>query len=351
MFMAALVLGGSIARTQAPAVSAPQVTTAFGVLEGIYFGPGPSDAAFLGIPFAAPPVGNRRWLPPQPPNNWSGIRSAKQFSPSCPQLPSSWWPEVAGRERLETSEDCLYLNVWTTNLATARKQPVMVWIHGGGNVEGSSQIPPLAPALARKGVVVVSVEYRLGVFGFLAHPALTAESPHHSSGNYGLLDQMAALDWVQHNITAFGGDPNSVTIFGESSGAEDVCHLLISPLAAGLFHRAILESSVCLDSVYSALTPPKNNNENREPEESFGIRLSTALGIANDANALAALRATAADKLLETAHKLRTSDFDVIVDGWVVQDQPATSFRTHRQAHVPVLVGSNANETTVFGKP
>ena len=227
----------------------------------------------------------------------------------------------------------------------------MVWIHGGGNVEGSSRLPPLAPALARKGVVVVSIEYRLGVFGFLAHPALTAESPHHSSGNYGLLDQIAALEWVQHNIAAFGGDPNSVTIFGESSGAEDVCHLLVSPLAAGLFHNAILESSVCLDSVYSALRPPKNYYGNHEPEEAFGVRLSSALGIANDTNALASLRAIAPDKLLETAHNLRTSDFDVIVDGWVVQDQPAISFKMQRQAHVPVLVGSNANETTVFGKP
>ncbi|MGB8065092.1 MAG: carboxylesterase family protein [Candidatus Sulfotelmatobacter sp.] len=350
IFITALVLAESIAHTQAPAGSAPEVTTASGVLEGVYFGPGRTDVAFLGVPYAVPPIGNRRWLPPQPPSNWSGVRPAKQFSPSCPQLPSSWWPEVAGRERLETSEDCLYLNVWTTNLPAATKQSVMVWIHGGGNVEGSSQIPPLAPALARKGVVVVSVEYRLGVFGFLAHPALTAESPHHSSGNYGLLDQIAALEWVRHNIAAFGGDPNSVTIFGESSGAEDVCHLLVSPLAAGLFHNAILESSVCLDSVYSALTPPKNYFGNHEPEEAFGVRLSSALGIANDTNALASLRAIAPDKLLETAHNLRTSDFDVIVDGWVVRDQPAISFKMQRQAHVPVLVGSNANETTVFGK-
>jgi para-nitrobenzyl esterase len=226
ILISALVLAGSIANTQAPAVSAPEVTTASGVLEGIYSGPGRSDVAFLGIPYAAPPIGNLRWRPPQPASNWSGIRSAKQFSPACPQLPSAWWPEMAGRERLETSEDCLYLNVWTTNLPDAMKQPVMVWIHGGGNVEGSSQVPLIEPALARKGVVVVSAEYRLGVFGFLAHPALTAESPHHSSGNYGLLDQIAALEWVRHNIAAFGGDPNSVTIFGESSGAEDVCHLI-----------------------------------------------------------------------------------------------------------------------------
>ncbi len=351
IFITTLVLAGSIAHTQAPAGSAPEVTTTSGVLEGVYFGPGRTDVAFLGIPYAAPPIGNRRWLPPQPASNWSGVRSAEQFSPSCPQFPSSWWPEVAGRERLETSEDCLYLNVWTTNLPSATKQPVMVWIHGGGNVEGSSQLPPLAPALARKGVVVVSIEYRLGVLGFLAHPALTAESPHHSSGNYGLLDQIAALDWVQHNIAAFGGDPNSVTIFGESSGAEDVCHLLASPLAAGLFHNAILESSVCVDSVYSALTKPLDHFGNHEPGEALGIRLSSVLGIANDANALASLRALAPDKLLEAAHNLTSADFGVVVDGWVVQNQPAISFEMRRQARVPVLVGSNANETTVFGKP
>jgi para-nitrobenzyl esterase len=258
---------------------------------------------------------------------------------------------LAGRERLETSEDCLYLNVWTTDLPTAMKEPVMVWIHGGGNVEGSSQIPPLAPALARRGVVVVSVEYRLGIFGFMAHPALTAESPHHSSGNYGLLDQIAALDWVRHNIAAFGGDPNSVTIFGESSGAEDVCHLLASPLAAGLFHNAILESSVCVDSVYPTLTKPLDHYGNHEPGEALGIRLSSALGIANDANALTSLRALAPDKLLEAAHNLTSARFDVVVDGRVVQDQPVMSFKMRRQARVPVLVGSNANETAVFGKP
>ena len=351
LLVSALVLAGSIAHSEDAAVPTPQVATASGLLEGIYFNSGRSEVAFLGIPYAAPPLGNLRWRPPQPASNWPGIRSAKQFSPACPQLPSAWWPEMAGRERLETSEDCLYLNVWTTNLSSDGDRPVMVWIHGGGNVEGSSQLPPLAPALARKGVVVVSIEYRLGVFGFLAHPALTAESPHHSSGNYGLLDQIAALEWVRHNIAAFGGDPNSVTIFGESSGAEDVCHLLASPLAVGLFHKAILESGVCLDSVYSALRPPKNSYGNHEPEEAFGVRLSSALGIANDTKALASLRALAPDKLLETAHNLRTSDFDVIVDGWVVQDQPAISFKMQRQAHVPVLVGSNANETTVFGKP
>jgi para-nitrobenzyl esterase len=351
IFIAALVLPGRVADAQAPALSAPKVITASGALAGIYSGPGWSVVAFLGIPYAAPPTGNRRWQPPQPASNWSGIRYAKQFSPSCQQFPSPWWPEMAGRERLETSEDCLYLNIWTTPLPVSTQRPVMVWIHGGGNVEGSSQVPPLAPALARKGVVVVSIEYRLGVFGFLAHPALTAESPHHSSGNYGLLDQIAALEWVQHNIAAFGGDRNAVTIFGESSGAEDVCHLLASPLGAGLFHNAILESGVCSDSVYSDLTKPLDYYGNHGPGELLGVRLSSALGIANDTNALASLRALAPDTLLEAAHNLKSADFGVVVDGWVVPDQPAIIFEKRRQARVPVLLGSNANETTVFGKP
>ncbi|MDQ2842818.1 MAG: carboxylesterase family protein [Acidobacteriota bacterium] len=304
-----------------------------GKLAGTRFGGGPDEMAFLGIPFAAAPVGDLRWRPPQLSTHWTGIRQAQHFAPACPQLPSAWWPEMAGRDRLETSEDCLYLNLWTTNLSANRLQPVMVWIHGGGNVEGSSQIPPLAPALARKGVVVVSLEYRLGVLGFLAHPALTAESSHRSSGNYGLLDQIAALQWIRRNIQSFGGDPAKVTIFGESSGAEDVCHLMASPLAAGLFQRAILQSGFCLDSVYPTLPS----------SEAQGARLAHG-------QTIQALRLLKADDLIVQADKLPHADFGAIVDGWVVPRQPALTYAQGKQSHVPVLVGSNANETTVFGK-
>lgn len=313
------------------AIPHPRVTIEDGVLEGMRFGSRPEEIAFLGIPFAAPPIGPLRWKPPQPAKKWTSIRNATAFAPACPQTPSSWWPEMAGRDSLKTSEDCLYLNVWTTNLNGGAKQPVMVWIHGGGNVEGSSEIPPLAPALARRGVVVVSIEYRLGVFGFFSHPELTSESPEHSSGNYGLLDQMAALRWVRRNAAAFGGDPARITIFGESSGGEDVCHLMASPLAAGLFDRAILESGVCMDSVYPG----------RETAEAMGMRLSRPL---------AALRDVPAGKLLQMAHTLDHADFGAIVDGWVMPDQPARIFDRNQNARVPVLVGSNADESTVFGK-
>src|ERR1700732_2908628 len=174
-------------------VTAPIVTIDSGALAGTPFGPDSNELSFLGIPFAAQPTGNLRWKPPQPVERWQGIRSASKFSPACPQQPSSWWSEMAGIDQLETSEDCLDLNVWTTNSSVEQKQPVMVWIHGGGNVEGSRHIPLIGPALPRKGVAVVSLDYRLGVLGYLAHPALTAESTHDSSGNYGLLDQIAAL--------------------------------------------------------------------------------------------------------------------------------------------------------------
>ncbi len=184
----------SYAKDQTQDSAMPRTTVDSGVLEGTRWHHGVRQIAFLGIPFADPPVGELRWKPPRLPVKWQGVRAAKQFSPSCPQFPSGWWPEMAGRKQFDTSEDCLYLNVWTATLSPLQGAPVIVWIHGGGNVEGSSQIPPLASALVSKGVVFVSIEYRLGVFGFFAHPALTAESANHSSGNYGLLDQIAALD-------------------------------------------------------------------------------------------------------------------------------------------------------------
>jgi para-nitrobenzyl esterase len=345
-----LLLVWNAAQLAAPDTSEPRVTTASGVLEGSRTGSSSNETIFLGIPFAAPPVGDLRWRPPQPVAHWTGIRPAKNFAASCPQLPSSWWPEMAGRERLNVSEDCLYLNVWTTQFNRTKKIPVLVWIHGGGNVEGSSQVPRLGPPLARQGVVVVSVEYRLGVLGFLAHPALSAESPDHSSGNYGLLDQIAALAWIQTNIGAFGGDPKKVTILGESSGAEDVCHLLVSPLAKDLFQSAIMESGVCMDSLYSALHQKQEYYRNHGPGERLGVRMSEAFGIADTPQAAAKLRALPVDRLLQWAHDADDADFGVVIDGRSVPRQPVVSFALGRQAHVPVLVGSNADETTVFGK-
>ncbi|HSL86030.1 MAG TPA: carboxylesterase family protein, partial [Bacteroidales bacterium] len=194
---------------------------------------------FKGIPFAAPPVGDLRWKPPQPVKRWKGVLKADRFAPACPQFQRI----MPGMTPVETSEDCLYLNVWTPAQSSGERLPVMVWIYGGGFSMGSTSVPLYSGEnLARMGVVVVSVAYRIGPLGFMAHPGLTAESEHNASGNYGLLDQIAGLRWVQKNITAFGGDPSTVTIFGESAGAISVSILAASPLAKGLFRGAISQS-------------------------------------------------------------------------------------------------------------
>ncbi len=275
MLFLGLVLAGGTLQGEAPSSPAPRVTINSGMLRGTLFGADPAEAAFLGIPYAAAPIGSLRWRPPQPFPAWTGVREAKAFGPACPQLPSGWLPEMLGRKQMVTDEACLYLNVWTTNLPTSagtsshasslHKSPVMVWIHGGGNVEGSQEWPPLGPTLARHGVVVVSINYRLGVFGFLSLPGLTAESAQHASGNYGLLDQIQALKWVRRNINKFGGDPSNVTVFGASSGSLDVCDLMASPLASGLFEKAILQSGVCVDGTSPTLFEAEAQGENSGP--------------------------------------------------------------------------------------
>lgn len=321
--------------------STPRVTIDSGVLEGIPFNSSSGDVAFLGIPYAAAPVGALRWRPPQPSPPWQGIRRADAFGPACPQLPSPWLPEMLSRKQMVTDEACLFLNVWTTNLHGVKKLPVMVWIHGGGNVEGSQEWPPLGPVLAKHGVIVVAINYRLGVFGYFSHPALTAESPHHSSGNYGLLDQMAALKWVQENIASFGGDPQRVTVFGASSGSLDVCDLLASPLADGLFQGAILQSGVCVDGLAPTL----------DHQEADGRRIAIDVGVAEDSQALMHLRAIPADELLHCASEEKMVDFNPVLDGWVFREQPAIAFEQGRQAKIPVVVGSNADEVTIFKSP
>lgn len=334
---------------------APQVTLQQGTLAGIQFGSSRVNAAFLGIPYAAQPVANLRWKPPQPPPTWKGIRNARKFGPACPQTPSGWLPEMLGRTRLVTNEACLYLNVWTTNLpstagspqkhpSSTSTEPVMVWIHGGGNVEGSGEMPPLGPALSEQGVVVVTLNYRLGAFGFFAHPALSAESPHHVSGNYGLMDQVAAIEWVRRNIRQFGGNPSQITVFGVSSGSLDVCNLLASPQAAGLFQRAILQSGVCVDSVFPTLKQAEAN----------GIRLASDLGVKQDKispQQLVALRRLPAERILETAAQDPNIDLEPAVDGWFFREQPAVTFAQGRQAKMPVIIGSNEDEISIFASP
>ena len=286
---------------------------------------------FKGIPFAAAPVGDLRWRAPQPPTPWAGVRAADRFSANCMQRAANGgaFPPYGGdRSATTMSEDCLYLNVYTAAVSATAKQPVMVWIHGGAWTSGAGGIYQ-GEDLARKGVVVVTVNYRLGVFGFLAHPELTKESANGSSGNYALLDQIAALRWVKTNIAAFGGDPSRVTIFGESAGSWSVHNLVGSPLAKGLFHRAIGESGARF-SITTTLAEA----------EQAGVKFAGSIGASN----LAALRARSADELQAAAGFQSVSN----ADGWVLPGSMIEIFAAGKQNDVPVLIGSNRDEGSIF---
>jgi para-nitrobenzyl esterase len=330
------------------------VTLDAGVVEGTYFGRDSAGAVFKGIPFAAPPTGSLRWKPPQAVARWEGVRSANTYEPVCPQkfyaidYLDRITKRVGGSAKPQpnpaTSEDCLYLNVWTTNTGRRDKQPVMVWIHGGGNVDGWATYGSIdSETLARQGVVVVMIEYRLGALGFLADSALTAESPHHSSGNYGLLDQIAALEWVRRNAAAFGGDPARVTIFGQSAGAANVTCLMLSPLAKGLFHRAIAQSGSCSWPA-PELKHPVLGLSPLAPAEQGGRELATRLGLGHDRDVLAAMRAVSADSIVAAAASEPELSHDLIVDGWVIPSQPDLMWARGMIADVPLLIGSNADE-------
>ena len=318
----------------------PRVKIDAGTLEGRVDSSG--VLVFDASPYAAPPTGERRWRPPRPVASWRGVRDATQLSHNCMQHKpyDDITAEVAG-----ISEDCLYLNVWTTALEGRR--PVMVWIHGGGFFAGfGGEERHNGATLAKKGAIVVTLNYRLGAFGFMAHPALAAESPEHSSGNYGLLDQMAALRWVKANISRFGGDPTRVTIFGESAGAMSVGSLIGSPLAAGLFGRAILESGT-----------GTVGSQTRQFAESAGVKLAAALGVTGtDAAAAARLRAVPAESLLATAVRLQSNPgsptFFPSIDGWVLPRPVDSSIVAGKANVVPVIVGSNGDESQdFFGAP
>jgi para-nitrobenzyl esterase len=317
----------------------PVVRTAGGDLRGELDG---EILVFRGVPFAAPPVGDLRWRPPQPVVPWQGVREATAFSASCPQPPP---PSRKLEAPNRTDEDCLYLNVWTPGLAPA-KRPVMVWIHGGGMTIGSGTARTYeGTKLAEQGVVLVTLNYRLGVLGFMAHPELSAESPDKTSGNYGLLDQIAALRWVQDNIAAFGGDPENVTIFGESAGAVSVGCLLTAPAASGLFHRAILESGTPV-----AITAPLRGDD--QQGEGQGLAIARRL----HAEGIADLRAMPADRLVDgcpaaigpTANRKGKDKFGPIVDGVVLPDAPMRLFAEGKFHHVPILLGTNRDEMTLF---
>jgi len=324
-------------------VPVPTVTLKAGIVEGIHFGPGQTGVAFLGVPYAAPPVGDLRWKPPQPVTPWTGVRRATKFGAACPQLPAGWLPYIGW------NEDCLYLNVWTTHLSPGPKLPVLVYFHGGSNTTGYSQLDPLGPTFSRLGIVVVSANYRLGPMGFFAHPALTAESPHHSSGNYGLLDQLEALKWVRKNISRLGGDPNRVTVMGQSAGSVDICLLMASQMSAGLFQRAIMESGDCQSVLNEDIRTPLSYNLIIGTGEGAGEQLAGDLGVANGPDALRKLRGISASEILKFWSQDRQVHFDAIVDGWVLPEQPAKIYAEGKELQIPVLVGSNADEATVFG--
>lgn len=277
----------------------------------------PDVRVFKGVPFAAPPTGDQRWRAPKAVAHWDGVRKADQFSPVCMQGTTG-------------SEDCLYLNVWTGAKAAGDKRPVMVWIYGGGYNTGSGSQPMYdGEALAKKGAVVVTLNYRLGMFGFFSYPELTTESDRRGAGNFGVMDSIAALQWVQKNIAAFGGDPKRVTIFGESAGAGMVANLMALPQAKGLFERAIGESSAWSTA---SIAPLKTLSE----AEETGKKYADALG----AKSLAELRAQPAEAILKNGRGVGP-----IVDGWLIREDPGKVFAEGKQIEVPVLTGSNRDES------
>ncbi len=308
--------------------------TASGPIRGLWADPAQKIVNFRGIPFAAPPVGELRWRPPAPVEPWTEVRSAEQFGAACHQ-PTQVDNFVWSRGDFATHEDCLYLNLWAKANA-AEPLPVMVWFHGGAHTSGYAHVPLFdGTALARKDVLVVTVNYRLGLWGFLAHPALAQESAHNSSGNYGLLDNIAALQWVQDNIHAFGGDASNVTIFGQSAGSMSVCALMASPLSQGLFHKAIGQSAACL------------GRYGKDPSgQARGVKLSDYLFANQQTVSAEDLRGVDNQRLLAAA---TDSGWDaggglISVDGWVLPEPPIAVFSRGEQAQVPMLLGSLANE-------
>lgn len=313
-------------------LQAAAVQTDSGWVQGIENG---GLTVFKGIPFAAPPIGELRWRAPIAPQPWSGVRDADRFAPVCMQIGS--YPPDAPPE--PSSEDCLYLNIWVpANTPPPDKSggglPVMVWIFGGGLLSGSASTPLYAgDELASRGVILVTASYRLGVLGFLAHPELSRESARHVSGNYGLLDQIAALSWVQRNIAAFGGDPHRVTVFGQSSGSISISVLTSSSLARGLFQRAIGESGGLFEPVKLM------SDFKLAGAEQTGLAFAAASG----ATSLAQLRAKAAADLLKTRFIPHA-----VIDGYLLTESPYETYRAGRQNPVDLLIGSNAEEGRYF---
>jgi len=324
--LALTVLLACLSASAAPAPAPTPVATASGLVQGV----AETDlTVYRGIPFAAPPVGDLRWRAPQPAPKWEGVRVTDSFGPD------PWKGEV--------NEDCLYLNVWTPAKSPDDKIPVLVWIYGGGFSFGSNRTPVHnGEHLARKGVVLVTVNYRVGPLGFLAHPELSAESPHAVSGNYGLLDQIAGLKWVQQNIAAFGGDPDRVTIFGESVGGISVSMLCASPLAKGLFHGAISQSGGSFGPTRPTTYPGENMRTLAQAEAS-GVAFVGRAGV----ESIAALRQLPPDKL---PGGWGSGAAWPIVDGWIIPDDQYRLYEAGRYHDVDILVGINSDEGLSFAR-
>ena len=312
------------------AYSSTPVATSLGPVVGV----DAQDASvevFKGIPYAAPPVGDLRWRPPAPASEWSEVRRCDKFGPKSLQK----------KQDGVQSEDCLYLNIWRLR-TREEKLPVMVWIHGGGFTQGSGHQPGYdGTRLAKRGVILVTLNYRLGALGFMTHPELSAESPQHSSGNYGILDQIAALKWVRENIEQFGGDANNVTIFGESAGGTSVYLLTASPLAKGLFQRAIMQSPWLDPGIFRNLT---EESENGPPAESDGNDQEVKLLGENSPNGIAKLRAMPAQEIL---NKVKTR-WPVATDGWIFPKMPYEIYASGEQHAIPIILGTNRDEGTMF---
>ena len=342
-----LILPICLTALPATAQPPPIANVTGGEIHGSLAAPG---AVFKGVPFAQPPVGALRWREPQPVAPWHGVRDATQYSAACMQTPTGTgaflaplarrYGKTLATPRWNISEDCLYLNIWTPEWPAHAPRAVMLWMHGGSNRIGSGNESGYDGAeLARHGVIVVTINYRLGPLGFFAHPALTRESAHQASGNYGLLDQLAALRWVHDNIAQFGGDPARVTVFGESAGAIDAGMLMCSPLSTGLFARVIMESGPVLGIAYA--------HSQRKAEE-FGERVAS-LALPGGAS-LERLRALPAQTIMAAATQAarQKPNPEFVLDGWVLKRTPQAVFATLSQQAAALMIGDNGREASVF---
>ena len=335
--LAAVFVAAAVGAAAQPE-SGPVVQTPSGELAGEWADAEAGVSVFRGVAFAQPPVGDLRWRPPVAVDAWNGTRAATEFGPACWQARNADNSPYA-RGELPRSEDCLTLNLWTA-ARVGERRPVMVWFHGGGHSSGTGSATIFdGTAMAKKGAVMVTANYRLGPLGFLAHPALTAESADQASGNYGILDHVATLEWVRDNIAAFGGDPGNVTIFGQSAGSWSVCVLQASPLAAGLFHKAIGHSGGCFGAPRAHLAKT-GGAATAVSGHDAGLAIAAELGVEGEgADAAAALRAAEPEAVLTAGRGT-----GVVVDGWVLPDLPGAIFAAGDQNDVPVIVGSMSDE-------